>query len=45
MAGPSFKPGQYEKLSKGQKTIYWVAIVVGFTLIAGIWFYKLGLGH
>lgn len=43
MAGPSFEPGQYEKLSKSQKIIYWVAIVVGFILIAGIWIYKLGL--
>ncbi len=45
MAGPSFKPGEYEKLSRGQKTIYWIAIALGFALIAGIWIYKLGLVH
>ncbi|MFL9992073.1 hypothetical protein SAMN05444172_1899 [Burkholderia sp. GAS332] len=37
MAGPSFKLGQYEKLSKSQKMIYWIAIVVGFAVIGGVW--------
>jgi hypothetical protein len=45
MAGPSFKPGQYEKLSRSQKTVYWIAIVFGFSLIGGVWLYKLGLIH
>lgn len=45
MAGPSFKPGQYEKLSKSQKAVYWIAIVIGFTLIAGIWVYEIDWIH
>ncbi len=43
MAGPSFKPGQYEKLSKLQKAIYWGAVCIVFLTITCVWLYKLGL--
>lgn len=43
MAGPSFKPGQYEKLGKSQKMVYWVAVILGFSIIAGVWIYKFSL--
>ncbi len=34
MAVPSFRPGDYEKLPKWQKIIYWVGIVTVITAIA-----------
>lgn len=43
MAGPSFKPGQYEKLNKFQKFIYWIAIFIGLLVIICVWLYKFGM--
>ncbi|CAJ0780864.1 hypothetical protein LMG19083_00715 [Ralstonia psammae] len=34
MAGPSFKPGDYEKLPKWQKVIYRIAVFLGLLFIA-----------
>lgn len=28
MAGPSFRPGEYKKLPKWQKTVYWTGVTV-----------------
>jgi len=40
MAGPSFRSGEYQKLSKAQKIIYWVLIFIVFTVIAYVWIFK-----
>ena len=34
MAGPSFKPGEYEKLPGIHRIIYWFAINFGMVVIA-----------
>jgi hypothetical protein len=33
MAGPYFKPGEYERLPKKQKFIYWICVCLGLGVI------------
>jgi len=37
MAGPNFRPGEYSKLSKNQKIVYWIVVITAFVLILSIW--------
>lgn len=37
MAVPSFRPDQYEKLSKKHKLIYWSVVTVVCVFIASTW--------
>lgn len=37
VAGPSFRPGRYEKLSNIQKIFYWMVVIAVFLFIATIW--------
>lgn len=39
MAGPTFRPGEYQKLSKTQKVIYWAVVVSAFSLILSVWIF------
>jgi len=41
MAGPSFQPDEYQKLSKAKKIIYWALILTVFILIFYVWTFKL----
>ncbi|WP_157056809.1 hypothetical protein [Herbaspirillum autotrophicum] len=39
MAGPAFRPGEYKKLSKAQKIIYWTIVISVFFFIFSIWIF------
>jgi cell division protein FtsL len=41
MAGPSFRPDEYQKLSRVKKVIYWALILTVFILIFYVWAFKL----